>query len=293
MNIQEAILKRKSDRTFDQRELPEKLVDEMIAVFDQSDRLSDLDLRLVPMAGKSVEHAMTGLVGSYGKIMGAPIWVIGISKSGPFDQLNFGFAMEQFVLECTRNGLGTCWVGGFFKMSELDEAVPKSDDERIICISPLGYAAPRRFMERSMRKVGGLDRRKPLAERVFFQKWGATSAEYLDADPKLKTLFEMARWAPSASNRQPCHYVFNKKRIALCILTSLQTNYPKLLTMDRAEDLNFQQVDAGIAMAHIHLAAPELGLSGKWNLDPGVVLKMGKMCALPSKAKIIATYDFD
>ena len=87
--------------------------------------------------------------------------------------------MEQFILDCTRERLGTCWVGGFFKVSKLEQLVPKSESERIVCISPVGYPMNRRTAEVVMRSLGGLNTRKPLRERVFHLKWGTPATEYL------------------------------------------------------------------------------------------------------------------
>jgi nitroreductase len=238
-----------------------------------------------------VEHAMTGLVGSYGRIRNAPLWVIGVSEEGAHHQENFGFAMEQFILECTREGLGTCWVGGFFKISLLEEAVPKGGNERIECISPVGYAAPRRLGESSMRVLGGLNSRKPLSERVFEDRWGNPATTFLASRKNLLEVFELARWAPSSSNHQPCHYMISDRRIVLCVLPGLHKKYPGFIEKGKGMNVDFQGIDAGIAMAHVALAGEKLGIPGKWTLETdGPALR--KQHRLPDDARIIGTYEF-
>lgn len=267
MNILEAMRVRRSVRTYTDQPVSTELLDRLVALFDSSDRLDDLPLRLPLMPGAQVEHAMMGLVGSYGKIVNPPWYAIGISRRGNNDQINFGFAMEQFVLACTQEGLGTCWIGGFFNQSQLDQAVPKDDDERIVCVCPVGYAQKRRMAERTMRALGGLNVRKPLAQRVYYSTWGKPAAGYLAEHPKMLEVFELARWAPSASNKQPVHCVFDADRIVLTVRRSLRGKYPAFVMQGRPKDVNFQFVDAGIAMAHIHLAAREQGLPGNWSLS--------------------------
>jgi nitroreductase len=271
--------------------VPEELLNRLIEAFDNSYRLNKLGLRLLPMESGVVGHAMTGLMGSYGHMKNPPIWVIGISEDGKNYQENFGYAMEQFILECTREGLGTCWVGGFFKISLLEEAVPKDKDERIVCISPVGYTASRRFSERSMRALGRLNVRKPLHERVFTEHWGNPATQYLASKNNLLEVFELARWAPSASNAQPCHYIVDDERIVISVLTSLQKKYPKFVAKGKAMNFNFQGVDAGIGMAHVFSAAQELGIRGEWTLEIDEP-ELRKKHRFPDDARIVGAFDY-
>jgi hypothetical protein len=108
MDILEAIRVRRSVRTYLDKPVPETLAKRLLESFDNSRRLNSLGLRLIPMESDRVEHAMTGLIGSYGRIKNAPLWVIGISEEGKHHQENFGFAMEQFILECFSKP--ACWM---------------------------------------------------------------------------------------------------------------------------------------------------------------------------------------
>ncbi len=290
MNLCEAMRVRKSDRTYLTKPVPEDLLIRLIDIFDTSDRLNTLNLRLLKMESSLVEHAMTGLIGNYGHIKNAPIWVIGISEHGKNYQENFGFAMERIILECTCEGLGTCWVGGFFKTSLLEKAVPKDKNERIVCISPVGYAASRRIGERTMRSLGGLNVRKPLSERVFTGKWGNPATNYLSSSSDLLEIFELARWAPSASNTQPCHYMVDSKRIVISVLTSLQKKYPRIVEKGKGMSIDFQGVDAGIGMAHIYLAAKEFGIKGEWHLEFNES-EIRKEYKIPGEARIVGVFE--
>jgi nitroreductase len=291
MELLEAMRVRRSVRTYLQKALPEDELDSLIKSFDKTERLCDLRITLKPMRSELVAPAMTGLIGSYGSVKNAPLWVIGISQEGGHYQENFGFRMEQFILACTRTGLGTCWVGAFFKKSVLDQLVPKEKNEQIVCISPLGYAADRSLSERTMSALGGLKTRKPLEERVFHGHWGNPATEYLSSRKALLDIFELARRAPSAYNIQPCHYVVEDNRILLMVLTSLYRTYPKLITRDTGMNTNFQPIDAGIAMSHIQLAAREVGIGGRWSLDFDEPA-LRSQYRLPADAKPVAVYSW-
>jgi nitroreductase len=292
MDIIEAMRIRRSVRTYQQKELPERILEKLLSGFQKNDILNDISVRLIPMKASDVEGAMTGLVGMYGRMKNSPMWIIGVSRAGDHYGENFGFRFEQFVLDCTREGLGTCWVGGFFKKSVLEKIVPKEAGEEIICISPLGYAADRRLGEKSMRLLGGLNSRKPLDERVFHGRWGNPAGEYLGSREKLHQIFELARWAPSASNMQPCHYIFDEGIIIISVLTTLHRKYPKIITGDSRMGVNFQPIDAGIAMSHVHLAARAMGIVGKWsfNFDEE---KLKDAFHVPEEARVMGVYFFN
>ncbi len=290
MNNIEAIFTRKSDRTYLEKAVPEKLVEKLLAAYETYPRLNDLRQRLVVMPTKKVQAAMTGIVGSYGSMKNPPLYAIGISERGKNDQVNFGHIFEQFILECTKESLGTCWIGGFFKKSRLSHLIPMDANERIICVSPFGYAAKRRFSERTMRALIRADGRKPFDTRFFHKKWGQGAAAHLPDQAPFRKLLETARWSPSASNAQPCHFVYDNQHIVLSVLTTLQKDYPTFIKKDRAEDLNFQNVDAGIAMAHIELAAQELGMSGRWTMDIDDNEVRDKYAIVP-EARIIGIFE--
>jgi nitroreductase len=291
-NILEIIGIRRSVRTYLKKPIPPELLGRVEKAFEDAERLNNVAVRLTMEPAERVEHAMTGLVGSYGSMKNAPAYAVGISGEGPNDRVNFGFVMEQFILECTRAGMGTCWVGGFFKKSLMENAVTLNPGERIICVSPVGYSAERRIGERTMRTLGGLNTRRPLNERVFFGRWGQPATQYLNGRPDFEKLFEAARWAPSASNRQPVHFVMDAERIVATVLTTLAAKYMSVLGSDRSEKLDFQEVDAGIAMAHISLAAEHLGITGTWKLD-FTDISLRNRYGIPAEAKIIGVFEFD
>ena len=82
MDILEAMRMRRSERTYLDKSVSEDLLKQLLEVFDKSHRLNTIGLRLITMDPSLVEHAMTGLIGSYGRIKNAPVWVIGISQEG-------------------------------------------------------------------------------------------------------------------------------------------------------------------------------------------------------------------
>ena len=62
------------------------------------------------------DKVFRGMIGSYGRINGAPAFIAFIGDmQSQYVQEEVGYTGEGIILEATALGLGTCWVGGFFK----------------------------------------------------------------------------------------------------------------------------------------------------------------------------------
>jgi len=88
------------------------------------------------------------------------------------------------------------------------------------------------------------------------------------ADDLVEKIFESARIAPSASNRQPWHFIVVKdveKKKALG-LNEWAVEAPVIIVgcVDSSLSLRFHLVDFAIAFEHIILAATNLGLGTCW-----------------------------
>ena len=126
----------------------------------------------------------------------------------PYDRrsiIDVGRTLQKVVVDATRLGLGTCWIGpgadhGSLK-AHLGERFDSARDQ-IICVCAVGY--PSRFvplMIRFFSRVMG-DRR-PLSE-LFFVDPDLQRPLDPDAQPfaRFEAAFEACRWAPSSYNGQ-------------------------------------------------------------------------------------------
>jgi len=149
------------------------------------------------------------------------------------------------VLEATALGLQTCWVGGFFSRSALQEVITLSPDERALAVSPVGHASEQRpFAERLMRGTARASKRKPLTEIApgIDGSWPAWA----------HAAVECARLAPSAINRQPWRFRMENGALVL------GSSGPEIPAVTKA-------LDCGIAMLHAELGARGAGVLGTWS----------------------------
>jgi hypothetical protein len=190
-----------------------------------------------------------GVIGSYGRITGANCYFafIGDMRSARVQECA-GYTGEGLILEATSLGLGTCWVGGFFGCDAVSAQVPLDKSEKVLAISPVGYAlAKPSFTDKTFKIFAGSRSRKPLSELI---------PDAAVADPGIQKGFEAARAGPSARNRQP--WRFRLEDGSVIIGTDKDEKDPKIS----------RRLDCGIAMLHFELGARAGGLSGTWDFLP-------------------------
>lgn len=249
-----AIEKRRSRRHFD------------ISRPVESDKLSALDgvcKKFVPfpnarscLVTESVKDVFRGIVGSYGKIKDAPAFIAFIGNmDSPNVQEEVGYTGEGVILEATALGLNTCWVAGFFKPESVASLIEIKGNERVLAVTPLGYA--RRFEsleEKLMTGFGSTHRRLPFS-RLISEPGRENVPEWIKAS------IQAARLAPSAVNRQPWGFDVGDDTITVYVRTS----GPEFTVSKR--------LDCGIAMLHIEITAMSFGVRGEWQFlkSPQVV----------------------
>ncbi len=192
-----------------------------------------------------VDEAAAGIIGSYGRVSGAPCYLafIGRMDSARIQEC-VGYTGEALVLEATSLGLSTCWVGGLFKPGVVSTRLGLGENEKVLCISPVGYpAAKPSLTDRTFKVIAGSARRKSLEELVE----GGRVPE-----GGMKTAVEAARLSPSANNRQP--WRFRAEDRSVTVLTD----------NDKKEWKLSRRLDCGIAMLHFELGARAAGLAGEW-----------------------------
>ena len=244
-----AIEKRRSRRHFDPN-LP--IAPEALAALDkvcnQFAPFPHARSRLVTESAKSV---FKGIIGSYGKIKDAPAFIAFIGNTdAPFVQEEVGYTGEGIILEATALGLNTCWVGGFFRPEIVASLIEVSSKERVLAITPVGYARESEsWEEKLMTGFGRSHNRLALSKLVR----GLPREKWPDW---VNVCLEAARLAPSAANRQPWSFDVRDDSITVLVRTMMPGfNVSKRL-------------DCGIAMLHLEVAAVDSGCKGEWEFLP-------------------------
>jgi len=198
---------------------------------------------------ESVKDVFKSIIGSYGKIKGAPAFIAFIGNMNSASvQEEVGYTGEGVILEATTLGLNTCWVAGFFKPESVVSLVEIKSNERVLAVTPVGYA--RRFEsleEQLMTGFGRTHQRVPISKLM--------SKMRNDELPEwIRASIQAARLAPSAVNRQPWGFNVQDGSITVYVRTG------------GSEFSVSKRLDCGIAMLHIEVAALNCGVRGDWQL---------------------------
>jgi len=213
--------------------------------------------------------------GTYGVIRNPAAFVTGMVRPGPMALVDLGYAMEKVVLYLTRIGLGTCWMGAFFKKGRFAEKTAAAPDEEIPAILCLGYPAPKRNrVDRFIRRHAGSDHRLPRESLFFYGDFNTPQA--VSGKKGFGEILDMVRLAPSASNRQPWRVLQAAESDDFHFYLYRDPAYARKLRAVGAADL--QQVDMGIAICHFDVTARACGRKGGWKrLDSGFPEPPGSM----------------
>ncbi len=222
-------------------------------------------LRFLLAAATAEDSGALKRLGTYGTIRGATAFMLGAAEPRGLYLEDFGYAMEKLILYATDMDLGTCWLGGFFTRGSFSRRIGAARGERIPAVAAVGrILAPETAREGIMRRSVGGSRRKEWGE--LFHDGGFDAALTREAAGAYASPLEMARWAPSASNRQPVRIVRSGASWHFYIRRTPGYLPRFARTLTGIEDL--QRVDSGISMCHFELTAREQGLSGRWVARP-------------------------
>ena len=248
------IERRRSRRRFRPEPLGASLLSQIVATCTEFKPFPNARAVLVTEAPDTV---FKGVLGPYGKIKGAPAFIAFIGNmNSPNVYEQVGYAGEGIILEAEALNLATCWVAGFFKPKVVASLIGISEGERVLAVTPIGYATTRHsFEERLMTGFGFTHRRRPLSGLVT----GLPESEW---EEWMRLALEAARLAPSAVNRQPWRFKLEPHSITVSVNT-----------LGREYGLS-KRLCCGIAMLHIEVAALSYGIGGNWEfLEPPLVAR--------------------
>lgn len=252
LEIEALIRKRKSIRTYEDQPLGASLLEELeIATKRQNSPFgAPFQCQILSIVGEEK-------LGTYGIIRGAQYYIGGKTIEGPLSLEALGYGLETLVLALTKEGLGSCWLGGTFKRSSFAKAMMVGEEEILPAVIPFGVIKEKPALaDRLLRKVSGGDHRKAWEELFFEGDWD----HYLSKEKAgaFATILEMVRLAPSASNKQPWRIL--RQGSVWHFFLAETPGYGKIFPY------NLQRLDMGIAACHFDVTATSLGIHGEFQV---------------------------
>lgn len=164
-------------------------------------------------------------------IKGTSVYCAIALKKGAAPELA-GYYGQAIVLEAVSMGLGTCFLGMFYREMVKNTFKPAQDEEIVLLIA-LGTCEKPAFNPK----------RKPMSALLT----GAESA----LSPWQKSALDAARVAPSAINQQPWRFLFDARSVSILQKPSLVSK-------------KYTPYDCGIAMLNLTVGAYAQGREGRW-----------------------------
>ncbi len=199
-------------------------------------------------------------IGTYGMIVGPRAFVAGLARRAPFACVDFGYCLEGIVLRATELGLDTCWVGGVFGRGTIARALDARRDEFAPAMTPVGHAAGRPSIQEIASRIDSRPHTRLGFGELFFEAGKGGGWESLAEGGEWRDALEAVRIGPSARNMQPWRIVLDRRGgEALHLFMHESKFYNNVLGATK-----LQELDMGIAMRHVEVAAAELGIAGSW-----------------------------
>ena len=284
-NLVTAIERRRSVRHYARRRVPQDTIHQVVDMArDVQPLRPEIAIRwYIVWEGSVLAQRLSGRAGIYGIFTSAPHFILAVSQERPGYMENMGYCMEHLILGATALGLGTCWIGEMFTEGNLQDFVPDlGPDERIVALTPLGYAADalsadalsaheppaesemarlvQHLIRWSSERQGN---RKPLQESVSRDTWVVPWVSGLEAkDDILDRILELVQLGPSWANTQPWHFVVDTVADELQVIATVD-HTPRRGNV--REGKPYYRLDGGIAMCHLQLAAQALGWHPTWD----------------------------
>lgn len=253
-SLKSAIRKRRSVRTFNPQALSDNTKQTIEGIFNEAQQMKGPFTQTIEVLDLIEQRPSSKeKIGTYGFVKNAPAFIVGATKNNTEHLIDFGYIFEWIILKLTDLNLGTVWLGGTFKRSQFDHILD-TKDSFIPAITPVGSPKERMsFREQALRSLVHAKNRNPLETIVFmypsFQGFKRTNG------PKLAKIFDMVRFAPSASNKQPWRFYIENNVIHVYL--KFDEKYNGKLHYD------IQYLDIGVAMCHLEIGFKTHGYTFK------------------------------
>lgn len=188
--------------------------------------------------------------GTYGSIKNAKFFIVGSCKATKEALIDFGYALEHIVLNMTKMGLSTCWLGGNFNKALFENATSFKDQGVIPSILAFGYHL-------NPRTTGS--KRKSAVELITIDQVPLSDNQTTAYDHAFKSFI----LSPSAMNGQPWRLNYDTVTGNIDFFMKPSLLFTALSHTIR-KGINMNYIDLGIAMYHFESVLHEDHIPGQW-----------------------------
>ena len=169
MEVLEAIQKRKSIRSYQDKPIPESKLRKVLEAARLAPSGGNAQLwKFVAVRDAETRKQLSKAANGQVHVASAPVVIAGVATSTvrimmcgvPAYPVDLAIAIDHMTLVAVEEGLGTCWIGAF-RQDEAREIMGIPDTCRIVCLLTLGFPA----------EEGRPKTRKSLEEVVCYDRY--------------------------------------------------------------------------------------------------------------------------
>jgi len=167
--VLEVIKKRQSVRSFQDKEIPEEILQQILEAGRLAPSAKNTQSRkFIIVKEESLRKKLVPACKNQEFVGEAPIVIAGCATNPDYIMSNgehsypidLAIAMDHMSLEAASLGLGTCWIGAFYQ-DQVKEILGVPQNVRIVSLMPVGYP----------KELGNKTGRKPLSEIICYNKY--------------------------------------------------------------------------------------------------------------------------
>ena len=144
MSVFDTILGRRSIRRYEDKEIPETVLDQILEAGRQApSAVNRQPYRLVVVTDSSLKKELKGMFSRF--LEKAPVVVVGCADvnarlTGKWATIDTAIALENMVIQAWSQGVGSCWIGSFNE-DKIKKALKVPEKWKIVALVSFGYPA--------------------------------------------------------------------------------------------------------------------------------------------------------
>jgi len=167
--VLEAIKKRQSVRSYQDKEIPEEMLQQIL----EAGRLApsaknNQPWKFIIVKDNNLKKKLISACKNQGFVGEASVVIVGCAINPSYEMgsgdysysVDLAIALDHMSLQAAALGLGTCWIGAFYQ-DKVKDILGIPEDIRVVALMPLGFP----------KELGSKTGRKSLSEIICYDKY--------------------------------------------------------------------------------------------------------------------------
>ena len=263
--MRDAIINRVSTRTYQKRILSTIEIQQIRLVLDKYKDFKG------PFGNSFIftlimnEKKLFGIrkIGTYGVLKNVTAFVWGASTGTKESTIDYGYVFEHLILEFTKLGFDTCWLGVTFNRKEFNKEL--KNNTIIPAVTSIGHRANKRsIIEKTVRLAAKSNKRLDFDE--LFKQYNNDEPIIMNIEDPIYNCLDLVRRGPSATNKQPWRIYTAEDVVHFYLFRTHKYD-------DSSSGYDVQDLDIGIALSHFEIGMKYFNMKYEYFVEDSPLVK--------------------